>query len=339
MSKLKPKSNAGLVISQKDKSNNYFVVALAIGILILTNIGTALLAKNSRSADELRKFSEKYPLLNPIKTIVPREDLIVNVQELREYLKLVPEKNKDWADISIYFEIMNSGANINVNQDLQLWPASLAKLPVAIATIQKVERKQIDFTTTYVIQKEDVDAQRTPELLDEVGLSYDVKFLLERLILESDNTAYKMLKRNLTDEDMLGVANAVGLDSLYDPAGKISSKDYARLLRVLHLGAYLNDDNSQYLLNLMTQSEYKGLLMAGLPGEVKFAHKWGTNIYTNIYADAGIVYVASKPYMISVMIRGKLSDSMENQKRAENLAKEIGEFTYNFVVNSKNQND
>lgn len=323
------------------KQPKVHVSALFIGILLLTNLGTALITSNKSSDTEtkIENFSQRYPLLNPSKVLFPSGDIIVNVQELRQYLKSIPGDNADWAEVSIYFEMLNSGANINVNQDLELWPASLAKLPVAIATLQKVEKGEIELTTPYTIEKDDVDVQRTPELMDEVGLTYDVKFLLERLILESDNTAYKMLKRNMTDEDMIGVANAIGLDSLYDPQGQISSKDYARLFRVLHLAAYLNDDNSEYLLDLMVKSEYKGLLMAGLPSDVKFAHKWGTNIFTNIYADAGIVYLQNKPYIISVMIKGKLANSDENQKRAEALTSEIGKRTYEFVKNSQNKND
>jgi D-alanyl-D-alanine carboxypeptidase len=41
--------------------------------------------------------------------------------------------------ISIYYEQLNSGANISVNKDLRLWPASLTKLPVALVVMKKIE--------------------------------------------------------------------------------------------------------------------------------------------------------------------------------------------------------
>ncbi len=159
------------------------------------------------------------------------------------------------------------------------------------------------------------------------------KFLLERLLLESDNTAYRMLVKNFSDTDINTISEQVGLEALMSQDGKISAKDYTRLLRVLYLASYVDEEHSQFLLTLMQDSEFKNFIRAGLPSEVPYSHKWGTNVGVQVYSDSGIVYVEDRPFMISVMIQAKGDDQKENESKANALMKEIGQKTYEYIKN------
>lgn len=304
---------------------------LLIFVLIISNITVYFAFKAEPYVDPGVEYRKTYSLLDGNRRLAKPENLITNIQPLREYLKSLPEIHKDWADMSIYFEYLPTGANITVNPDLQIWPASLAKLPLAIVVMKRVESGQWSLDTKITLTKEDADTIRTPDIVQEIGRSYDVKFLLERLLLESDNTAYRMLLKNFTREELDSIGAAIGIEQFFNEGGKVSAKDYSRLFRVLYLAAYVNEEHSQFLLRLMQDSEYRGMIKSGLPTETPFAHKWGTNLAINVFADAGIVYVNDRPFMISVMIQGRGNNSDDNQKRADELMKEIGQKSYEFI--------
>lgn len=313
----------------KTKRLNAIYIVLII-LLVISNVVVYFVVRQDYSDPGLA-YSTKYSLIDPNRRLSDPNDLIVNIQPLRDYLKSLPEANKDWAEMSIYFEYLPTGANISVNPDLQLWPASLAKLPAAVIAMKKVEKGDWTLDTKLELKSEDADTERTPDITTEIGKSFDIKFLLERLLLESDNTAYRMLLRNMQQSELDSLAESIGLDQFFNDSGRVSAKDYSRLFRVLYTSAYLNEDNSQFLLSLMQQSEFKDFVKAGIPKDIPFAHKWGTNLQINVYADSGIVYIKNRPYMISVMIQGKHADQQQNQARANELMKAIGEKSYQYI--------
>lgn len=299
--------------------------------LTITNIAVFTFMRQPVAEHVLNDYMDKYPYLDSHRGFHEREDLVVNIQELREYLKALPEQNKDWAEMSIYFEVMDTGANVTVNQDLKLWPASLAKLPVGMIAMKKIEKGNWDLNKTMLeLVAEDADPT-TPDVQSQIGKSFSIGFLLERLLLESDNTAYHMLVRNLTEEELLSIANAVGIEEFFTADGKISAKDYTRLLRALYNATYLDEDNSQYLLKLLGEGKFEKLLRAGVPREVFVAHKWGINDKQNVYGDSGIIYLDHRPYMVSVIIHGLTEDQPADQAKAEKLIKEVSEKAYSFM--------
>ena len=324
-------------MSQKNYQNkdNFLIKhwqTLLIFVLIISNIAIYFSVKPDLQIDPGVAYRQQYPLLDGNRRLSDPKDLVVNLQDLRQYLKQLPEQNKDWAEMSIYFEVFGTGASVVVNQDLKLFPASLAKLPLAMVVMKKVESGEWALDKKIVLTKEDADLFRTPDIAQDIGRSYDVKFLIEQLIIESDNTAYRMLIKELTQPELDSIGEAVGLDGFFNDEGKISAKDYTRLLRVLYLAVYLNEDNSQTLLSLMQRSEHSGFLKGGIPNDVPFAHKWGTNLFISVYSDSGIVYVPKRPYMISVMIRGINGDPKVNEAKADLLMKEISQRAYAQVV-------
>jgi beta-lactamase class A len=156
-----------------------------------------------------------------------------------------------------------------------------------------------------------------------------VEKLLEELLVNSDNTAQNIFRHQLNFEDYLDFQNTTGLQDLYNDQGFISAKEYTRILRVLYTSNFLKPENSQKILSYMASSEFKDYLSQGIPSDVEFAHKYGENRDYSIFADSGIVYVPGKPYMISVIIKGKDSTN-ETRKWATNLMKEISERAYNI---------
>ena len=118
------------------KANKLLMVVITI-LLVLSN---GLWVWHNQAKDDSSRTKEavqavKYPLLDPALIFYQKEDLVVNIQELRNYLTALPEKNKDWTEMSIYFEALNTGASVSVNPNVRVWPASLSKLPVGMEAI------------------------------------------------------------------------------------------------------------------------------------------------------------------------------------------------------------
>jgi beta-lactamase class A len=137
-----------------------------------------------------------------------------------------------------------------------------------------------------------------------------------------------MFLRNTDLEDTSELVDSMGLEALFTNEGKISAKEFTRLLRTLYTSSYLKRENSEKILDLMTQASFREYLNQGFPPEVKFAHKFGQNKSTGVFADAGIVYLEERPYMLSVMIEVGEGKSEQN---AIDLMNEISKKAYQYV--------
>ncbi|MBP6931264.1 MAG: serine hydrolase [Candidatus Pacebacteria bacterium] len=267
-----------------------------------------------------------FPMLDPFREFTPAENYIINITNLRKYLATLGDKYPE--SITIYYENINSGANISVNKDLRLFPASLSKLVQAILIVNKVEKGQMSFDQKLKAAPEDLSSGSGDlyRVMSD-GRSMTVEELLKELLVNSDNTAQNIFRHHLDFSDYEQFQNNTGLQELYNQNGFISSKEYTRILRVLYTSNFLEPKNSSKILAYMAQSSFHDYLSAGIPGDVKFAHKYGENKDYSIFADSGIVYIPGKPYMISVIIKGKDS-SDESRAWAVGLMKEISEQAY-----------
>lgn len=267
-----------------------------------------------------------YPLLDPAREYIAPENYITNLQDLRVYLHDLETKYPD--SISIYYEQINSGSNISVNKNLRLFPASLSKLVQAILIAKKVEDGLLSWEQKLPVLAKDISAE-SGELYKTIGdQPLTVEKLIRELIVNSDNTAQNTFKHNLAFEDYVVFQQATGLEDLYNSQGYISAKEYTRILRVLYTSNFLKSENSEKILELMSQASFKDYLSQGIPSNIKFAHKYGENKEFKLFADSGIVYIPNRPYMLTVMIKGE-DWSPETRVHAVNLMKEISERAYN----------
>lgn len=266
-----------------------------------------------------------HPLLDPDRRFLGKENYVINIQDLRVYLQDLGQKYPD--SISVYYEQMNSGSNISVNKNLRLYPASLSKLAQAIIITKKVEEGSLSWGQKLKVEPTDLSSE-SGDLYKRIGSqSLTVEELMKELLVNSDNTANNIFKHYLDTSDYLKFQEETGLMDLYNEQGFISSKEYTRMLRVLYTSSYLEPYNSQKILQYMSDANFREYLSQGIPSGVKFAHKYGENKKYFIFSDSGIVYVKNKPYMITVMIKGK-DGSEETKKWAIGLMKEISERAY-----------
>jgi beta-lactamase class A len=124
------------------------------------------------------------------------EDIITTLQPIREKFRDIVAKEGP-NSISIYFEYLSTGANISINPDLRILPASLIKVPLAMAVMKKIELGDWNLDNELVLMKEDRDINWGEVYKRPIGSTITIRELIEEMLLNSDNTAYHILYRNL----------------------------------------------------------------------------------------------------------------------------------------------
>ena len=305
-----------------------------ISFFLAVGLYTGLIPQH-KEARSLRGFS----FLNPAVDIIKKENLIVNFQELRELLQSKYESRKDYI-VSIYFEYLPTGANISTHKDEKIWPASLIKIPVAMAVMKKVQDGKWKLTNELVIMDEDKDNQYGNLYKKPTGTTISIKELLEESLINSDNTAHFVLLRNLESEELEDVYNHLGLDDIIEALkrskndeandNRMTAKRYTIFFRSLYNATFLDVEHSQMFLDILEHAP-RDLLGSGIPESVPFVHKTGIRTDEAVRADSGIVYVEGRPYLLTVMIQ-KNDKKAFDEEEVNAIFKEIGREVYTHVT-------
>lgn len=300
-----------------------FVVLFVIsaGLNFLTIFYRTYPYKDSETDD---KEKIKYSLLNPARKFYDPKNLIINVQPLREDLD---KKYGASPDISAYFEYLPTGASIALNKEADFYPASLLKVPVAIAVAKKIENGDWKWNNKLVLMSADKDDKFGSLYKEPTGSVFTIEELVRRSLVDSDNTAHFILVRNLETEEIGGVYDHMGLKGFLTTEGKLSAKKYSVIFRTLYNSSYLIEDNSQKLLNFLSQSEFKHYIQIALPKDIVFAHKIGIDQSKKVFLDSGIIYIKDRPYILTIMIKG------DDEKTAKEKMKDISENVYTYIKN------
>ena len=294
---------------------------LAVLFLLLTNSLTFLLSPKNASNKVQNQFQIDHPLLSPERGFYAQKDLIVNLQPLRDQLSVIGQN----PNISIYFEFLSTGANIAINKDQKIWPASLMKLPIAMAIMNKIEDGDLHLNDEVILEQADKNADFGSIYQNSIGTSFTIEKLLEEMLINSDNTARNMLSKKLQTDDLDAVLNHLGIEYDYRNNEQISAKKYSIFWRSLYTSSYLSPENSEKLIEIMSRSSASQYLAGSIPKEIKFSHKIGALYDVNNYADSGIAYVSNRPYILTVMTKDI------NQADAEKAMQDISQKVYAYI--------
>lgn len=307
-------------VSYVSRRNIFVFSGILLLLVIVSNLATYMITEKVTAKNPAEK---PYEFLNSSLAFVKSEDMIVDFQSLRDELEGIGKKD---SRISIYFEFLNTGANIAVNKDAAYWPASLLKLPVAMAVTRKVEKGEWKWDNQLVLMTSDKDERSGDLYRLPIGTKLTIEKLVNEMLATSDNTAYSILLRNLEPEEFQDIYDHLGLQKFLDNDGDISAKNYSVMLRSLYNASYLNEENSEKLLGFLSETPFDEYLGSAIPDTVKFSHKVGLSDDHKAFLDAGIIYVPSRPYILIVMIATK------DNEEAEKVMNDISTRVYKYVV-------
>lgn len=312
-------------------------------LVLLVMVCAVLVFTYSMYIPKLKQYDDaigQHSFLNPSLSVLSKKDLIVDFQGLRELLTHKYEVRDDYM-ISIYFEYFPTGANIAVNKDEKVWPASLIKIPVAMAMMKKVQDKKWKLDNELVILDDDKDSEYGELYKTPSGTTLTIKKFLEESLINSDNTAHFVLLRNLDGPELEEVYVHLGMDDVIDALKKapskkeevdnrITAKRYSIFFRSLYSATYLDQEYSNLFLEILSKAP-KDLAGAGLPDGIPFVHKTGVRVDEAVRADSGIVYVPGRPYLLTIMIQKKGKGDLD-QEEVNAIFKQIGEKVYTYVT-------
>lgn len=146
------------------------------------------------------------------------------------------------------------------------------------------------------------------------GVAYSVEDLLFRSIAYSDNEAYFMLvgyaQAQFGTDALLDFLQRLGVITVSgDPDNIVSVRGYSSIFRLLYNASLLNQDSSERVLKWLAASTFREGLVAGVPSDVRVAHKFGEFSLPDAKLfqlhDCGVVYYPENPYLLCIMTRGQ----------------------------------
>lgn len=249
--------------------------------------------------------------------------------------KLISKQTQDGQinDAAVYFRDLNNGPWFGINEDKKFFPSSLIKLPILIAYLKEAEidptllKQELVFETNMGDFNE-LQYFKSDHPL-EAGGKYTVDELLTKMIIYLDNNAKNLLVLNLNMNNFIETFTTLGIPipNLTNSEEALSAIDYARFFRILYNASYLNKEMSKKALTLLTEADFKEGLVAGIPPDMRVAHKFGEHSTENFKQlhDCGIIYYPNKPYLLCIMTRGDNFDTLKT------VIKDISHLVYNEV--------
>lgn len=310
--------------------NKHSIMVALLVLSLIGNVFTTTYLVMVQKGQTPESFHNPYPLIDPARSIVGQEHFFSTIEPLRKDIKeIIARYEKEGNRIGVYFEFLNTGANISINQDTRFWPASLSKMPTALTVMKKVEKGEWKLSNELVMFYEDRNDGFGTLYRKPVGTRLTIEELLKEIIINSDDTAHRILIRNLSAQDFEEMLTALGMEEMYDKDYNITAKEYSRIFRSLYNSSFLSREYSTKLLTWLSETRFNEFLGSGVPAEVPFAHKIGEHDPEVTYLDSGIAYVANRPYLFTVMIQSKDSGGRE---KAKAIMKELSEAAYEYVA-------
>jgi beta-lactamase class A len=215
--------------------------------------------------------------------------------------------------MSVYFRDLDNGPWFGVGEHEEYRIASLLKVPLLLGYLKRAESDPRVLEQTLVYADTPQGQEIPPARTLVAGNAYTVDELLEQAIVYSDNEAAWLLTEADDGQTLDGVRALAGFPPLRDGTLYLTPRHFASMFRILYNASYLGQPMSEKGLALLTRTEFRDGLVAGLPADVRVAHKFGQGRLGDVVTlhDCGIVYHPQRPYVLCVMTEGRQIRDLE----------------------------
>ncbi|WP_163380049.1 serine hydrolase [Cyclobacterium sp. SYSU L10401] len=234
------------------------------------------------------------------------------------------EQFPDYLQISLQVQNETGDILFQQNSDKSIPSASIIKIPILIALMEKVENEAVNLDSLYTLQASDKvggagEMQHLPE-----GSRLTFRYLAEEMIRISDNTATNILIRTIGMDYIQQWLSKHGykatqlnrfmMDFKAIEAGRqnyTSPKEINEILLNLWNGAWLKEASKEEIMHWLKGCADNSTIPSRLPTDTIVAHKTGTLDY--VRGDAGLI-LGDKPLILSVFVEN--FQSMEEAEAA-----------------------
>ena len=320
--------------SSSERRKTFFNCIIALVIILSITLNIILIIR----VTDTKSITGNAVLIDPAKENlldrnVQNDKTILHYTELSKAIDEEIQAHGSSENFAVFVQDAKTGAWMGRNEKMGFAPASLMKIPIMLAILKKVDRKEISLDDTLIIREEFIDYAYGNARERKAGDRVSIRDLLEGMIRYSDNTAKNALKSELTVYELDEVFQHVGIPNPYtsetEEGEKVSVRAYIRLFKALYYSTFLSEDLSTLGLNLTTNTQVENLISEGVPVDIEVAHKFG--IYDDqvsekkLLHDCGIVYHKENPYFICIMTKN--TDIV----MSADFIQKVSKHTYDFV--------
>lgn len=315
----------------KKKYRNRLTLLLSVLLIVglvssIKRVASSEIRNNPMITIESSDTSEK----ETVKEVVKKVEVVEKELDYKE--NLITESGKSLLTNmealnttylnQVSFMLLNreTGETVAYNEDKVYTSASLYKLYVTYAVLNKVDKDELTLDTP----------------MDAVGGTVD-SYITKTITLSANETA-RALAELVTWDYVEEFIHANGFTNttfnLYQSGGvtytgtlQTNASDVTKIINKLYDKELLSETSTEYFINQLNNQQLTYALNRGLTDEVAFAHK--TGILDDVSHDAGVITYNDKEYVVTVMSDGWSSATSEAGPIFDSVGSYIMEYLYN----------
>jgi len=312
---------------EKHKSWGKAERVLVITILGGTALISTILAMSARSWKLPGAPRVSIPGMNFSKTFTFEGGEEIN----NDFLKIESQLEQSVSGLSGVYGVkvvrINSGGSYGMMEAEMFQAASLIKLPVIATVFMEAERGTLNLNSTVRLEEEDRVGGSGSLHLKEIGTKVSYRELVELMGKESDNTAFKMARRALSDAKITSTINRIGMNDTSLEENETTPNDIALFFTKLYEGDLVSSRRARELIDYMTDTVYEDWIPKGIT-EVQVAHKYGREVH--VVNDAGIVF-SDEPFVLVIVSKGVV------ETEADEAIPELARIVYEYETKGNGQ--
>lgn len=285
------------------KRERYWVAGV-FGVTILASGILAMYARQWKLPGLPRIKPPEVNVFTPEKIVFTNEpDVDEQTQESID--KIRNDFSKATSNLSgvygFYVVDLEGGYSYGINQNEIFQAASLIKLPIMAGMFLQSENGELDLDKQHILKDSEKVGGSGSLYYEPEGTAISYLGLLEMMGQVSDNTAFKISVDKLGEENIAGLITNLGMiDTSYE-TNKTTPFDIGQFFKKLWEGRLLTKQHTDLFLEYLTDTAYEDHLAAGIPEDIRVAHKYGREVH--VVNDGGIVY-ADNPFVLVIMSKG-----------------------------------
>jgi len=303
-----------------------FILIIGVAVGFTAHIAMLKLQRNSNATAYVERREGQTHYINPLlacdiaDNVISEPELAPFKNKIEKYLNSGIDKRLS-KKVSVYFRELNDGYWFSIGDTERYTPASLRKVPLMISLLKQAEKEgglldrrvKFDLANDYNLNQ---NIKPTQTLV--FGNEYTIREMIYRMIVYSDNNAFTFLTKQVNPDQFEKVYSNLRLQNprASNDDNFLSVQTYESFFRVLYNASYLSRDASDWALDILSKSEFRTGLVAGVPSNIAVSHKFGeksdANDGTVQLHDCGIIYYPQHPYLLCVMTQGPNFESLDN---------------------------
>lgn len=212
-----------------------------------------------------------------------------------------------------FFEDLKSGYIYAYNENVEMTAAGCMKLPIAVSLIKAEEDKKIDFLDRIKIDSKD-KVYGTGIIHEFNEREYTIFELLVAMLIQSDNTATNKIIDIVGMENINNDIKSMGLMNtvlnrkttderdLKDEVENITSAyDLAQIWKHLYNATFLNEKNSQMLIDILSRQQIKNKLALYITDDLKYEISSKTGDKNGVENDTELIRLPKGNFSFTVL--------------------------------------